>query len=439
MKNKTPRLLQGFNDYYSDNVRIREYIKNTFRKYFELYGYEPLETPALEFSDLMLGQSGEDAEKQYYRFKDNGDRDVMLKFELMISMCRSIAQNINTITFPYKRYQIQNVWRAEKVQKGREREFTQIDADVIGSDSILAEGEYLDMSIKTLLELGIGDFVLRINNRKFLEGLVRNFDISEVNMYGVFMSIDKLEKKGRDEVLKELTDIRGIERKTASEILASIIDNEYSQNTPLELINYFKNTYTENRLLNEGLNELEQIFTYLNACNVDPKFVRFDPTIARGLASYTGPVWEFSVPNSNVGSIGGGGRYDNAISKYVGKILPSTGGSFGLERLSEIIKDRNLLEIENPTKLLFTNFSEEMLLDSIALLNRLRDAGIPTMLYPEVAKLDKQIKYALKKDIPYLLIYGPDEKAENKVVLKDLKNQTQIKMDVPELLEKFMN
>ncbi|MCA9380504.1 ATP phosphoribosyltransferase regulatory subunit, partial [Candidatus Dojkabacteria bacterium] len=182
--NYQPRTLQGFNDYFAEDVRIREYIKNLFRTSFQNYGFEPLETPALEYSELMLGQSGEEAEKQYYRFKDNGERDVMLKFEVMISMCRAIAQSFNEIVFPFKRYQIQNVWRAEKVQKGRYREFTQMDADILGTKSMLADAEIIQMGIEIVQKLGFEDFSARISNRKFLEGLAEYYKIDSSNYYG---------------------------------------------------------------------------------------------------------------------------------------------------------------------------------------------------------------------------------------------------------------
>ncbi|HRP36582.1 MAG TPA: histidine--tRNA ligase, partial [Candidatus Dojkabacteria bacterium] len=397
--NYQPRTLQGFNDYFADDVRIRDYVKNLFRTSFQRYGFEPLETPALEYSELMLGQSGEEAEKQYYRFKDNGDRDVMLKFEVMISMCRAIAQSYNEIVFPYKRYQIQNVWRAEKVQKGRYREFTQMDADILGTESMLADAEIIQMGIEVIKMLGFEDFSARISNRKFLEGLAQYYKIDVSKYYGYFMTIDKLEKIGKEAVIEELIERRSIVNQTAIDSIDTLLKG--SEITDFkEKIAFFESTIGQTEVGKEALNEITQIIEYLSSVGIDNKYFKFDPSIARGLASYTGPVWEFTVYDGGVGSIAGGGRYDKAIEKYIGKNIPATGISFGLERISDIIKSRNMYNPLNDLKVLVTIFSEDVKSKSIEVANELRNRNIPTMLYPEIAKLEKQFKYADRKNIP---------------------------------------
>lgn len=430
--NYQPKTLQGFNDYFANDVRIREYVKNLFQTTFQKFGFEPLETPALEYSELMLGQSGEEAEKQYYRFKDNGDRDVMLKFEVMISMCRAIAQSYNEIVFPYKRYQIQNVWRAEKVQKGRYREFTQMDADILGTKSMLADAEIIQMGIQVIKMLGFEDFSARISNRKFLEGLAQYYKIDESKYYGFFMTIDKLEKIGKESVVEELFERRGIEKQIATDSINTILEGS-EINDFKEKITFFENTIGQTDIGKEALSEITQIIDYLNSVGIDNKYYKFDPSIARGLASYTGPVWEFTVYDGGVGSIAGGGRYDKAIEKYIGKNIPATGISFGLERISDIIKSRNMYNPLNDLKVLVTFFSEDVKSKSIEVANELRNRNIPTMLYPEIAKLEKQFKYADRKNIPYVVVIGPDELSSNTVQLKDMINRTQNQMDLEDL------
>lgn len=430
--NYQPKTLQGFNDYFANDVRIREYVKNLFQTTFQKFGFEPLETPALEYSELMLGQSGEEAEKQYYRFKDNGDRDVMLKFEVMISMCRAIAQSYNEIVFPYKRYQIQNVWRAEKVQKGRYREFTQMDADILGTESMLADAEIIQMGIEVIKMLGFEDFSARISNRKFLEGLAQYYKIDKSKYYGFFMTIDKLEKVGKDAVIAELVERRDIKTQIANDSIDTLVKGS-EINDFKETIRFFESTLGQTEIGEEALSEISQIIDYLFSVGIDSKYYKFDPTIARGLASYTGPVWEFTVYDGGVGSIAGGGRYDKAIEKYMGKSIPATGISFGLERISDIIKSRNMYNPQNDLKVLVTFFSEEAKSKSIEVANELRNRSIPTMLYPEIAKLEKQFKYADRKNIPYVVVIGPDELSSNTVQLKDMINRTQNQMDLEDL------
>ena len=432
--NYQPRTLQGFNDYFAEDVRIREYIKNLFRTSFQNYGFEPLETPALEYSELMLGQSGEEAEKQYYRFKDNGERDVMLKFEVMISMCRAIAQSFNEIVFPFKRYQIQNVWRAEKVQKGRYREFTQMDADILGTKSMLADAEIIQMGIEIVQKLGFEDFSARISNRKFLEGLAEYYKIDSSNYYGFFMSIDKLDKIGKEAVIRELIEKRGINEDISKESINTLVEGKQISNFN-EVISYFNNSVGKTSVGKEALDEISQIITYLNSVGITEKYYKFDPTIARGLASYTGPVWEFTVYDGDVGSIAGGGRYDKAIEKYIGKSIPATGISFGLERISDIIKSRNMYKPENDLKVLVTIFSEDTKDKSVEVANYLRNANISTMLYPEISKLEKQFKYADRKNIPFVVVIGPDEITSDTIQLKDMVNRTQKQTTISEIAE----
>ncbi len=428
----TPRKLPGFRDFFVDEIQIREYVINTFKKVFESYGYEPLETPALEYTEIFAGEAGEEAEKLFFKFKDTGERSVMLKYEVMISMCRAVAENIDRIPLPYKRYQIQPVWRAEKPQKGRYREFTQCDADTIGSTSVIWDAEFIQMGIEALKNLGFTNYRANISSRKFLNGLVIYAGVQDKDFIPICLSIDKLPKIGREAVYKELTQVRGIQTEVAEKILDVVTASGDTET----LLTQFKTLMKEVLQALEGLQELTDIFNYLKLVKVNPESYRFAPFIARGLAYYTGPIWEFEVMDGNVGSVAGCGRYDNTIGRFLGRSIPATGGSFGIERLVEIIKDRQMLEI-NPTKtqVLVTIFNEQLFADSVKVADSLRKVGIRTMLYSDPVKLDKQLKYADRKGIPYVVIIGPDEVKQNMVKLKNLRTREEELLDFENLVK----
>jgi histidyl-tRNA synthetase len=418
-----PQPLRGFNDWFASDIKLREFVTGVFKSVFEKYGYEPLETPAIEYSQFMLGISGSEAEKQFYRFKDPGDRDVMLKYEVMTSMCRAVASNINNIAFPYKRYQIQPVWRAENTQKGRYRQFTQCDADTIGSSSMTTDAEFIQMGLDIISRLGFQKFICRVSNRKLLDGLREYLDINPSNFYGMCMSVDKLKKIGVDGVIKELTENRDILLSKAKEVLKITDTALYEGKDNYEIIEQLKSSVGKTVSGQIGLAELTEIFDYLKSSNISEDIYRFDPSIARGLASYTGPIWEFEVIDGDVGSIGGAGRYDNLIGRYLGqdKQVPATGGSFGIERVCDIMKDRQMFEMATTnTTIMVAVFSPELNLNSISLANQLRAQSINTLLYPEPAKIGKQFKYASDKNIPFVAVIGPDEATNNQVTLKNM-------------------
>ncbi|EKE14419.1 MAG: hypothetical protein ACD_12C00517G0003, partial [uncultured bacterium] len=417
--------LAGFRDYFVEDVKIREYVINIFKKVFEKYGYEPLETPALENSNIFVGELGDEAEKLFYRFKDQGGRDIMLKYDVMTPMCRTVAENINNIVFPYKRYQIQNVWRSEKPQKGRFREFTQCDADTIGSSSVICDAEFIQMGIEALTNIGFKEFRANINNRKLLSGIIQYAGASEKEFIPICISIDKLPKIGREKVKKELIE----KRKISSEISEKILEVVTLTGETEELLQKLKKQLKNIPVAMEAIDELETIFDYLKTIKLDKKFYRFTPFIARGLAYYTGPVYEFEILEGEVGSVAGCGRYDNIIGKFVGKEVAATGGSFGIERLVEVIKSRKMINISSTiAKTLVTIFDKNLFSNSLIVADQLRKNNISTILYPvPTDKLDKQLKYANKKNIPYVIIIGPEEVANRKVVLKDMKTGEQQK------------
>lgn len=428
------RKLPGFRDFFASDIQVREFVMNTFKRIFEKYGYEPLETPAVEYTDIFSGEAGEEAEKLFFKFNDAGGRSVMLKYEVMISMCRAVAENIHNIPLPYKRYQIQPVWRAERPQKGRYREFTQCDADTIGSSSVIWDAEFIQMGIEAMQELGFDKFRANISNRKFLNGLVQYCGGDQKDFIPICLSIDKLPKVGEEGVRKELRDIRKIDQPVIDRIIKIVTKTGSTS----ELIDEFMSEMKKNPIAIEGLQELKVMLNYFKIVEINPSYYQFAPFIARGLAYYTGPVWEFEIIDGNVGSVAGCGRYDNTIGRFLGQKVPATGGSFGIERIAEVIKDRNMLAVSaTTTQVLVTIFNSDLFRQSLTLADRLRKAGVKTMLYSDPDKLDKQLKYADRKGIPYVVIQGPDEATRNVIKLKTMQTKEQEELSVDELIAKL--
>lgn len=437
MANKiTPQTLPGFRDFLPEEMKIREQVINVFKKVFASYGYEPLETPALEYAETLLGKYGEEGDKLIYQFKDPGKRRVAMKYDLSVPLARVISQYVNQLPLPFKRYQIQPVWRADKPQKGRFREFYQCDADTVGTASMIADGEFIQMCTDLFQNLGFNDFVTRINNRKLINGLVKYAGANNTQFYDIVVSIDKLEKIGLKGVENELRK-RKIPQSTSKKILELIKIKETSK----KLLKIMQEKLSSIPEALTGIKEIEQIFAYLQTSSVPEKYYCFDPSIVRGLAYYTGPVWETVILEGKVGSVTGCGRYDKLIGMFLGRDIPATGGSFGLERIVEIIKDRQMLKPQkSSTQVLVTIFSPEYLKKSIEVVTTLRFSNIVnTELYPDPeAKLDKQLKYADRKGIPYAIIIGPKEAAKNIVSLKNLRTKTQKTLPLEKLTKSLL-
>lgn len=423
-----PQTLKGFRDFLPEDMRIRQQVIETFRKGFEKYGYEPLETPVLEYGDILLGKYGEEAEKLIYQFEDRGGRRVAMKYDLTVPTCRVIAQYADRITLPFKRYQIQPVWRADNTQKGRFREFYQCDADTFGTTSMVADAEFIQMGLEILDKLGFGNVEARVNNRKFIDGLTKYAGATGEQFYTICVAVDKLEKIGIDAVVGEM-----LKKGVTQPVVDKIVEVISLKGSNEELIQALRMRMAGIPEAEAGLSELETLFSYLKAAQVDPSKYRFDLSIIRGLSYYTGPVWEFVVKDGGVGSVGGCGRYDKLVGLYLGRDIPATGGSFGIERIIEIIKDRNLLREKKNNEVLVTVFKPELAEKSIAIARMLRNKGASVILYPDIAsRLDKQLKYANKKGIRYVIIAGQDEIAGNTVQLKDMQTGQQKTLSLEE-------
>lgn len=398
-----PKILKGFRDFLPKEAKKRQYVINALKEVFELYGFEPLETPALEYEEVLLGKYGEEGDKLMYRFTDRGGRKVALRYDQTVPLARVVAQYGNELPMPFKRYQIQPVWRAENPQKGRFREFLQCDADIVGSSSPLADSEVIAVAVKSLEKLGFKNFKILINDRSLFENVPKE----------AIRVLDKLKKIGKDAVLSEL-----IEQKIAG--------NKDEAVSMLESL--------ENK---ERTQRLDQIFRQLEQLGI--RNFLFSPTLARGLDYYTGMIFEIEIEGYSGGSIAGGGRYDNLIGLFAVRQVPAVGFSFGFDRLIEAMEKLNLFPKDLvSTKVLVTIFSKELKNKSLALTPLLRSNGVSTEIYlNEDTPLDKQLKYANQKNIPYVVIIGPEEARENKVALRDMKNKTQKTITPKELFEKF--
>jgi histidyl-tRNA synthetase len=404
MRRTRPQTLKGFRDFLPAEMAIRQKVINTLEKVFRSYGFEPLETPALEYAATLLGKYGLDADRLVYTFQDQGKRKVGLRYDLTVPVSRVLAQYRGKIPLPFKRYQIQNTWRAEKPQKSRYREFTQCDIDSFGSTSPLADAEIIAVIYNSLKLLKFQKFTIRINSRQVLFKLISTLGIKEEKkQLSILRSVDKLDKSEPATVEDELGRNGLSERKIKK--LFSLIDSSKPD---------------EN---------LKQLFKYLKNLGVKKNFYQFDPTLVRGLDYYTGPVFETSVQKPKIGSITGGGRYNKLISQLGGPDIPATGTTIGLDRICDVIKEQNLWpELRpTPTQVLITIFSPKYLEESIKTATTIRSQMTTnTELYLNPKdKLDKQLKYADRKGIPYVIVIGPDEVKNKTVTLKDMKTGKQ--------------
>jgi histidyl-tRNA synthetase len=380
-----PKTLKGFRDFLPEEARKRSYVINALKKVFERYGFEPLETPTLEYEEILLGKYGDEGDKLMYRFEDNGKRRVAMRYDQTVPLARVVAQYgmaRAVLAMPFKRYQVSNVWRAENTQRGRFREFLQCDIDTVGIDSALSDSEIINVVISCLESLGIKDFKILINDRTVFDGIPKE----------AIVTVDKLKKIGEEEVFAELKE-KGID----SNVLQNI-------------------------RMSKPTTRIDDVMKILG----DERVV-FEPILARGMDYYTGIIIEVEIEGYDAGSVGGGGRYDNLIGMFSNTPIPAVGFAFGFDRLMEALESLNLLKIEpSIAKVLVTVFSKELKEDSIETANKLRTRGINTELWLEPdAKIEKQLKYALKKKIPYVLIIGPEEKEKKLVTIKALDTHDQ--------------
>ena len=400
MSNQKIQTLKGFRDFLPQEALKRQWLKTKLEEIFEIWGYDPMETPTLEPLEIFKGQVGED-EKLFFQFEDQGGRKVALRYDQTIPTCRAIGQYSNELVMPFRRYQMQSAFRSEKPQKGRYREFLQCDADIFGVSSPLADAEVIALSLDIYRRLGFKKAVVLINDRELLKDLP----------YDAIVSIDKLKKIGKDGVISEMV-AKGINKEKAVE-------------------------YFDFVTLLKPNERIKFILDYLKNYGFDESWYKFEPTLARSFSYSSGPIWEIEIPDSSGGSVLGGERYDNVVKNISGVDVQGTGFAVGFDRTLEALEEFKLIpDLKTNSKILVTIFNENLLDESIKALKFLRENNINTELYPDQnAKLEKQLKYADKKQIPYVIIIGQDEVDKNLVTLKNLLTKEQRQATINEVCE----
>ena len=428
-----PSTLPGFMELLPKDQILFNKIKDTIRKTYESFGFIPIDTPLIERSEILLAKGGGETEKQIYRFT-KGDTDMALRFDLTVPLARYVAQHFPNLTFPYRRYHIGKVYRGEKSQRGRFREFYQCDVDIIGNGklSVVYDAEIPSIIYATFRNLGFEDFTVKINNRKVLNGFFASLNISST--VDVLRSIDKLEKIEDSGVRAELKEL-GLPESTVDRILRFI----KIQGSDGEKLEALKALDIANEIFREGIEELETVIDYVKSFGVPEKNYMIDLTIARGLDYYTGTVYEtFLDDYPEIGSVCSGGRYDNLAEFYTTQKLPGVGISIGLTRLFYQLNEAGLLEGDAPstlTKVLVVPMDETCNEYSIKVANILREEGIVSEVHFEEAKVGKKLNYANKLDIPYVILIGEDEIRRQMVSLKDMKTGDQELITIEEAIK----
>jgi histidyl-tRNA synthetase len=406
-------------DFLPGDMLKREYVFNTVREVFHLYGFEPLQTPVLELTETLLGKYGEEAEKLIYHAEHPGGKEgVALRYDLTVPLARVVAQYEGQLSFPFKRYQLSPVWRAERPQRGRYREFYQCDADIVGIPGMSADAEIISLIVAVMGRLGFPQFTVKINNRKLLTGMGVYAGVPDSQLGDLYRSVDKFDKIGADGVQKEL-----VERGLPADAVARMMDLIQSREPGLANLDVMERTMGAIPQAAEGVRELRDLATHLIDQGVAPGAYEFDFTMVRGLGYYTGPIFETVITEPNLGSVNGGGRYDELIGLFRKQSLPTVGMSFGIERIIDVLEILNLYPASiAPTvvQVLVTVFNPESRPASTRLTADLRRAGLRAELYMEEKALGKQFNYADKKGIPLVAILGPEEAAQGVVKLKRL-------------------
>ncbi|MGV4412968.1 histidine--tRNA ligase [Chryseobacterium sp. T1] len=432
-----PSLAKGTRDFTAQEVYRRKYIINILQKNFELFGFQPLETPSFENLSTLTGKYGEEGDRLIFKILNSGDyasktkdedwtsknsqkltaqiSEKALRYDLTVPFARYVAMNQGQINFPFKRYQIQPVWRADRPQKGRYREFYQCDADVVGSTSLWQEVELVQLYFNSFKQLNV-PVSIHMNNRKILSGLAEYAGISE-QLIDFTVALDKLDKIGKDGVIKEMLE------KNISQEAIDKIDFLFNQNEDaLENLLQLKEKFAAVEIGLQGVDELEFVILKARDLGVDASSLVFNITLARGLDYYTGAIFEVKADGVEMGSIGGGGRYDNLTEVFGVKNIPGIGISFGLDRTYLVMEELGVFpeDAVNNTQYLFANYGEAETLEALKLISKLRAKNIATEIYPEAAKLKKQFTYAEKKGIKNLIFLGEEEIKNNTITIKNI-------------------
>jgi histidyl-tRNA synthetase len=444
-----PSLARGTRDFGPDQMVKRTYIFNTIRRTFQRYGFQPLETPAFENLSVLMGKYGDEGDQLLFKLLNSGPfneklgpqdwqldhRQLTLKisekglrYDLTVPFARYVVMNRGTLAMPFKRYQIQPVWRADRPQRGRYREFYQCDADVVGTDSLLCEAEIVLMLHEILDSLGLTDYTIKINNRKILTGIAEA--IGAAGMEGpLCVAVDKLDKIGKDKVLDELRE-RGFGEGSLTRLEPMFV--LASEKVPFAQLREWLGT-SETAL--KGIEELEQVWQMVEGFGLSNPRTQLDVTLARGLSYYTGAIFEVKVNNVQIGSVSGGGRYDNLTGTFGVPGLSGVGISLGVDRLYDVLEELNLFP-ENQTittRVMLTNFDAAAARYGLGVLRQLRAAGLNAEMYPDAVKLKKQLDYADRKRIPFVVLIGSEEMSTGRLTLKNMQTGEQQQGTLEEL------
>ncbi|MCD9014505.1 histidine--tRNA ligase [Parachryseolinea silvisoli] len=460
-----PTLPKGTRDFGPAVMAKRQFIFNTIRQVFQTYGFMPLETPAMENLSTLTGKYGEEGDQLLFKILNSGDflGDVDptllaerqskkitgeiskkgLRYDLTVPFARYVVMNRNEISFPFKRYQMQPVWRGDRPQKGRYCEFYQCDADVIGTNSLLCEAEIILMIKEVFKGLGIPDYSIKINHRGILSAIAEivnaksneNATLPIQGETSLFVAIDKLDKIGVEKVKEELRP-----KGYSDESLNILFDILEVKGSTTNKIAFLVDRFTANETGQQGLRDLREVLNFLKSYNADDTHVEFDIALARGLSYYTGCIFEVKINNVGIGSVSGGGRYDNLTKAFGDKEnLSGVGFSFGVDRIYDAMEELQLFpkNAQISSKVLICHFDDASLQYGLGVLARLRAAGIPAEIYPDQKKLNKQLEYANKKMIPFTLVIGSDEMQSGQLAFKDMEKGEQVKATVDEVIAKL--
>jgi histidyl-tRNA synthetase len=453
MATQKPSIPKGTRDFMPNEMLNREYIFDSIKTVFRKYGYLPIETPAMENLSTLMGKYGEEGDKLLFKILNSGDflaktddellatknslkitnkiSEKGLKYDLTVPFARFVVQHRNDITFPFKRYQIQPVWRADRPQKGRYREFFQCDVDVIGSNSLLNEFELIQI-IDEVFNLLDTNVLIKLNNRKILSGIAEIIGHAD-KIVDITVAIDKLDKIGLDNVNKELLS-KGIPQEAIDRLQPVILLSGTNSEKLEKLKEVLKNSETGIK----GIEEIEKVLAYIQLSEVKTE-IELDLTLARGLNYYTGAIIEVKAKDIEIGSICGGGRYDDLTGIFGLKDVSGVGVSFGADRIYDVLTqlDKFPQSDANSTKVLFVNFGREEEKYCLPILNKLRGKGVKAEIYPDSAKMKKQMIYANKKQIPFVALVGENEMKEQKVTLKNMQSGEQDLLSVQDLINRF--
>jgi len=459
MSKKKPSIPKGTRDFGPAEMAKRHFILDTIKKVYQKYGYEPIETPAMENLSVLQGKYGDEGDQLLFKILNSGDflskteegdrndsktlqpkiSEKGLRYDLTVPFARFVVMNQHKLTFPFRRYQIQPVWRADRPQRGRYREFYQCDADAIGTNSMLCEAEIVLMIQEVFKSLQAKkanslDYAIKINNRKILSGIVEVLG-AEGKETDFAVAIDKLDKIGEEKVKEELTE-RGFAQSaidTLSPLFTLSGDNA-------EQINFLKDFLKDSEKGQKGLAELNEVFDILDAFGAKVPQLELDVTLARGLSYYTGAIFEVKPKNVQMGSICGGGRYDGLTDTFGLPDVSGVGISFGVDRIYDVLEELQLYpdNAESSTEVLMVSFDDESWKYCLKVLHRLRTANVKAELYPEPVKLKKQMKYANDKQIPYVILVGSEEMKTGDLTFKNMKEGTQENLNAESILKRFL-